>query len=79
MALFGIFVVKFFDYVFSHALKIFQQICSKIAHFIPQSEFRKKSNIKDTYGISVFKLKKSFANLESYTESFSRLISLWSK
>lgn len=43
IALFGIFVTKFFDHVYSHALKILRQICTKIANFIVQSEFRKKS------------------------------------
>ena len=43
IALFGIFAVKFFDYVFTHALKIFRQICTKMANFLHQSEFRKKS------------------------------------
>jgi len=54
MALLGIFIVKFFDHVFSHALKIFQQTCSKIAHFIHQSEFRKKSNFSSCLGIKHF-------------------------
>ena len=43
IAFFGIFTVKFFDHVFTHALKILRQICTKIANFIKQSEFRKRS------------------------------------
>ena len=42
-ALFAIFVAKFFDHVATHALKILQQICRKMANFINQSGFRKKS------------------------------------
>ena len=44
IALFSIFFVKFFDHVFTHALKIFQKTCVKTANFFNQSEFRKKSN-----------------------------------
>jgi len=32
-----------FDHVFTHALKILQKICAKIANFIKQSKFRKRS------------------------------------
>ncbi len=45
-ALFGIFDAKFFDHVFTHALKIFHQICQKIAKFIKQSELPKRSDEK---------------------------------
>jgi len=41
IALFGIFAIKFFDHVFTHALKILCQICAKIANFIKQSEVSK--------------------------------------
>lgn len=41
MALLGSFFAKFFVHVL-HALKIFRKICSTIANFFNQSEFRKK-------------------------------------
>jgi hypothetical protein len=34
MALFGIFFEKFFDHMFTYALKISRKICSKIAYFL---------------------------------------------
>jgi 8-oxo-dGTP pyrophosphatase MutT (NUDIX family) len=41
--LFGIFAAKFFDHVFTHALKIFWQIYPKIYNFLNQSRFIKRS------------------------------------
>ena len=46
IALFGIFFAKFFDHIYEYVLKILQKIYTKIANFIHQSEFRKKSNVK---------------------------------
>ncbi|MBI2742420.1 MAG: transporter substrate-binding domain-containing protein [Chlamydiales bacterium] len=43
IGLFGIFDTKFFDHVFTHALKILRQICTKNLNFSEQSEFRKRS------------------------------------
>ena len=43
MALFSIFFAKFLDHMSTYALKIYQKICTKIAHFSNQSEFWKKS------------------------------------
>lgn len=43
IALFGIFLAKFFDRMHSYALKIFRKICSKIANFFKQSRFQKRS------------------------------------
>jgi len=42
IALFGIFLEKFFDHMLSYALKIFPKICSKMANFFKQSKLRKK-------------------------------------
>ena len=41
IALFGILAAKFFGHV-EHMLKIFQQICTKMANFIKQSALRKR-------------------------------------
>ncbi|PJD97906.1 MAG: hypothetical protein CK425_01900 [Parachlamydia sp.] len=42
MALFNIFFAKFLDHMCRYALKISRKICSKMAHFSNQSDFRKK-------------------------------------
>jgi hypothetical protein len=43
MAIFVILFGKFFDHMYTYALKIYQKICPKIAYFFDQSEFRKNS------------------------------------
>jgi N-acetylmuramoyl-L-alanine amidase len=43
IGLFGTFIAKFFDHMYTYALKIWQSNCSKTLNFFKQSEFRKKS------------------------------------
>jgi peptide deformylase len=45
MAIFVILFGKFFDHMYTYALKIYQKICPKTAYFFGQSEFRKNSII----------------------------------